>query len=386
MNNIPYSRQDIDNDDISAVIKVLKSDFLTTGPVIEEFEESVKSFCSVKHAVAVSNGTAALHLALLSLGVGKGDIVWTCPISFVASANCALYVGADIDFVDCDPLTGNMDINLLIKKLEKAKLLGKLPKVIIAVHFSGMACDIKMIAKLAQLYDFKIVEDAAHALGAAYEDGAKVGSGIYSDFTTLSFHPVKSITTGEGGMLVTENMELADKARLLRTHGISRDNNKMHNDSHGPWYYEQLDLGFNYRITDIQSALGVSQMKRLPLFINRRQQIVARYSNELKNLPLILPKMSNDSAWHLYVIQLSNLAKISRADLFNKLRQSGVGVNVHYIPIHTQPFYKNIGFKEGDFPNSELFYSRAISLPVFQSMEDAQQDYVIEKLQEFLRG
>lgn len=384
MRYIPYSRQDINEEDIKTVTEVLLSDYITTGPSIEEFEQSIKNYCRAENAVAISSATAGLHVCLLALGIGKGDIVWTSPISFVASSNAALYVGADVDFVDVDPLTGNMDIEKLSEKLSEAERRENLPDVLIVVHFSGRTCDMQAIAELSKRYGFAVLEDAAHALGAKYQDDSPVGNGKYSDATIFSFHPVKSIATGEGGMITTNNKELAERMRLFRSHGITRDISMMQNESHGAWYYEQLHLGLNYRMTDIQAALGVSQMKRLNHFIQQRNNLAGRYSTLLKDLPLILPPEDDNSAWHIYVIHVAQSAKISRKELFDKLRNEGIGVNVHYIPIHLQPYYKKLGFKYGDFPNAEDFYSRAISIPLFPSLKESEQDFVAEKLAEFL--
>lgn len=384
MRNIPYSRQDISEGDIEAMADILRSDFLTTGPTVGKFEDSVKDFCKAKHAVALSNGTAALHICMLALNVGKGDIVWTSPMSFVASANCALYVGATVDFVDCNLQTGNMDIVALGEKLEDAEKNNRLPKAVVVVHFSGRVCAMEEIHALSKKYNFAIVEDSAHALGAYYKDGTPVGSGKYSDITTFSFHPVKAIATGEGGMCATNNDSLAERMRIFLSHGITRNPDLMENKPHGPWYYEQRELGFNYRITDIQCALGVSQMSRLQEFINSRLRLAKNYNEALQGLSLILPEIDENSGWHLYVIQLDDNAKISRLELFEKLRSFGIGVNVHYIPIHTQPYYEKLGFASGDFPNAEKFYSRAISIPLFPTLKQEEQNYVIEKLKEFL--
>lgn len=381
---IPYSRQDINEDDIKAAVEVLRSDFVTCGPAIGRFEQAVKDYTKAANAVAISNGTTALHVSLQALGVGEGDIVWTSPISFVASANCALYVGAKVDFVDVDIATGNMDIAKLEEKLILAKAQNKLPKAVVIVHFSGRALDMPKIATLANTYGFFIIEDSAHALGASYADGSKVGSGQYSDATTFSFHPVKSIATGEGGMIMAKDSALAEKMRLFLAHGITRNEKLMKNQSHGAWYYEQIELGHNFRITDIQCALGASQMQRLDHFMKKRREIAEKYNEKLKNLPLDLPPMDKNSAWHLYVIRLTKEAKTSRRELFDGLRAAGIGVNVHYIPIHTQPYYTELGFKKGDFPVAEEFYEQAISIPVFPLLNNEQQDYVVEKIRELI--
>lgn len=384
MHNIPYSRQNINEDDIEAVARVLRSDFITQGPSIALFEETVKRFCGATNAVAVTNGTAALHVILQALGIGKGDMVWTSPISFVSSANCALYVGADVDFVDCDPVTANMDVAALEAKLQQSEKNGTLPKALIPVHFSGRACDMQAIAALAKHYGFAVIEDAAHALGGHYDNGEPIGNGAYSDAVIFSFHPVKSIATGEGGMVVSNNAELAQKVSMLRTFCITRDPNLIEGESDGPWYYQQLGLGFNYRMTDIQATLGASQMQRLEGFIARRRSLAARYEKILSALPLTLPPASDKSAWHLYVIGLKSSCKVSRREVFEFLRAANIGCNVHYIPIHTQPFYRKLGFKPGDFPNAEDFYSRAISIPLFPGLTEEEQDYVADKLGEVL--
>lgn len=382
MHNIPYGRQNINNDDIDAVIEVLQSPYITQGPAIGHFEESVREYCGAKYALALSSGTAALHISMLALEVGKGDVVWTCPISFVASSNCALYVGATIDFVDCNPQTGNIDIALLQDKLKKSEAEERLPKAIVVVHFSGRTCDMQEIFKLSERYGFKVIEDAAHALGASYASGEKVGCNKYADITMFSFHPVKSITTGEGGVLTTNNKEIAETIAMLRTHGITRDADKMHGEPHGPWYYEQTMLGYHYRITDIQAALGKSQLRRLDDFIAKRRSIAEYYNNALSGLPITLPSPDKNSAWHLYVI---HVAGSIRKRVFEFMRESGVGVNVHYIPIHLQPYYQSLGFEKGDFKNAEKFYEGAISLPIFPLIKDEELEYIVEKLQEAVK-
>lgn len=384
MHYIPYSRQDINEDDIKAVAEVLKSDFLTTGPTITRFEQDIKNFCQAENAIACSNGTAALHISLLAMEIGKGHLVWTSPISFVASANCALYVGAEIDFVDVNTSTGNIDPDILEEKLIQANKKNKLPDVLIVVHFAGSSCDMQRIKQLADKYNFKIIEDAAHALGAKYECGSYVGSCKYNDITTLSFHPVKSITTGEGGMITTNNNDIAKKTRLLVSHGITRDKASMQNEIHGGWYYEQQELGYNYRITDIQAALGVSQTKRLGSFIKRRLEIATIYNQNLVDIPLTLPELDTNSAWHLYIIRLTKEANISRLELYNKMHSANIGVNVHYIPIYNQPYYKKMGFEKGYCPNAEGFYKYCLSIPIFPIMTNVEQDYVIDKLKEFI--
>ncbi len=379
---IPYGRQEIVQDDIDAVTEVLKSDFLTQGEVVPEFENRIAQYCSANFAVAVNSATSALHLACLSLGLGKGDWLWTSPNSFVASANCGLYCGAKIDFVDIDPMTYNMSVESLEKKLVKAKINKTLPKIIIPVHFAGQSCEMKLINNLSKEYGFKIIEDASHAIGGQYLNEA-VGSCKYSDITVFSFHPVKIITTAEGGLITTNSKPISEKIALLRSHGITRDNNLLLRKDEGSWYYEQIDLGLNYRMNELQAALGISQLKRLDEFIEKRHNIKTRYDDLLNGLPLQIPYQSDNvySSLHLYPILL-NLSRISKSHLkvFNELRDSGVGVNLHYIPIHLQPYYQNFGFKEGDFPNAEDYYSREITLPLFSSMSLIQHDKVIEIL------
>ena len=382
-----YGKQDIDISDIEAVCEVLKSDLLTQGPMVPLFEEKIQNYCTVHHALAVNSATSALHIALKALEVTDGDYVWTSPNSFVASANCALYCGAKIDFVDIDASTYNMSVKSLEEKLVAAAKLGTLPKVLIPVHFAGQACDMKVIHKLSCEYGFKVIEDASHAIGANYPS-SKVGSCEFSDITVFSFHPVKIITTGEGGMAVTKCEELYQKMNLLRSHGVTRDPKLLTQDLHGPWYYEQIALGFNYRMTDIQAALGVSQFKRLDDFVSKRNMIAATYDAALKDLPLQLPNVVDryQSAYHLYVIrlQLAELAPLTHLKIFERLRQNGIGVNLHYIPIHTQPYFQNFGFKWGDFPNAECYYREAISIPIFPSMKPTEQAQVIDVLSRVL--
>ena len=377
---IPYGRQNISEADIKAVTDVLRSDFLTQGPAVKNFEDKLAAYVGASHAIAVCNATAALHIACLALGVGKGDVVWTSPISFVASANCALYCGAEIDFVDIDGNTFNMSPDALEEKLKTAK---KKPKVVIPVHIAGQSCEMEKIAKLAKQYGFKIIEDASHAIGGSYKK-KKIGSCQYSDITVFSFHPVKIITTGEGGMLTTNDAELAAKLALLRTHGITRETGQLSKNTDEPWYYEQIDLGFNYRITDMQCALGASQMDRLDEFVAKRHKIAKKYDKMLADLPLQTPIQHPDthSAYHLYPIMLDEPEL--RKEVFIKLRKAGIGVNVHYIPIHTQPYYRKLGFKDGQFPNAEEYYSGAISLPMFPDLTEEQQDFVVKALKEAL--
>ncbi len=384
---IPYGKQDINQADIDAVVNVLKSDFLTQGAQTPLFEKIVSNYCGSKYGVAVNSATSALHVACLSLNLGKGDWLWTSPNSFVASANCGLYCGAKIDFVDVDTQTYNMSVVELEKKLIHAKQEKKLPKIVIPVHFAGQSCDMRKIHSLSKEYGFKIIEDASHAIGGKYLN-RPIGGCQYSDITVFSFHPVKIVTTAEGGLATTNSKELAEKMQLYRSHGITRDESLMANKSDGGWYYQQVDLGFNYRMTELQAALGISQMQRLDEFIAKRHILQERYDSLLSSLPLIKPHQNTDSysALHLYPIQI-DLNKVSknREQIFNELREKGVGVNVHYIPIHTQPYYLQFGFKEGDFPNSESYYSGVISIPLFHAMTVGQQDEVLNVLKMVLQ-
>lgn len=379
---IPYGRQDITQADIDAVVSVLQSDFLTQGPMVPRFEQSVAQHVGASHALAMNSATSALHVACLALGLGNGDWLWTTPITFVASANCGLYCGARVDFVDIDPRTYNLCPQALARKLEQAERDGKLPKVVVAVHLCGQPCDMLAIHALAQRYGFKIIEDASHAIGGKYQ-GEFIGNCRYSDITVFSFHPVKIITTAEGGMALTNDAELANKMALLRSHGITRDPAQMTHEADGPWYYQQIDLGFNYRMTELQAALGVTQMERLDQFVARRHQLARRYDDLLAGLPVTTPWQHPDSysGLHLYVIRLQ-LDKIGKThgQVFEALRELGIGVNLHYIPVHTQPHYQRMGFGSGDFPEAERYYAEAISLPMFQTMTEAQQDEVIAAL------
>jgi UDP-4-amino-4,6-dideoxy-N-acetyl-beta-L-altrosamine transaminase len=383
---IPYGKQEINNEDIEAVVAVLRSDFLTQGTQVPLFEETVANYCGAKHGVAANSATSVLHIACLTLGLKEGDWLWTSTNSFVASANCGLYCGAMIDFVDIEPLTYNLSAAELEKKLILAKQENKLPKIVIPVHFAGQSCDMKKIHSLSREYGFKIIEDASHAIGGMYLDKL-IGNCQYSDITVFSFHPVKIITTGEGGLATTNSKDYAEKMRLYRSHGITRNKNLMTNRINTDWYYQQVYLGFNYRMTEFQAALGTSQMKRLDEFAVKRHILKKRYDLLLRDLPIITPwhDKSCYSALHLYPIQLE-LNKIgkSRNQIFKKMRNSGIGVNVHYIPIHTQPYYQKLGFKEGDFPVSESYYKNSITLPLYHSMTYDQQDQVIEVLEKIL--
>ncbi len=376
---IPYGRQEITQADIDAVVDVLKSDFLTQGPAVPRFERTVANHVGVKHALAVNSATSALHIACLALGLGKGDWLWTSPVTFVASANCGLYCGARVDFVDIDPRTYNLCPRALEIKLLEAEKMGRLPKVLVAVHLCGQPCDMQSIHALSRRFGFKTIEDASHAIGGKYK-GGWIGNGRYSDITVFSFHPVKIITTAEGGMALTNDDALANQMSLLRSHGITRDEAQMTHASDGPWYYQQTDLGFNYRMTELQAALGVSQMQRLDTYVARRHELAVRYDHLLGALPLTTPWQHPDSysGLHLYVVRLE-LEKINKPhkQVFGELREHGIGVNLHYIPVHTQPYYQNMGFKVGDFPQAERYYAEAISLPLFQGLTDAQQDEVV---------
>ncbi|WP_019613205.1 UDP-4-amino-4,6-dideoxy-N-acetyl-beta-L-altrosamine transaminase [Psychromonas ossibalaenae] len=384
---IPYGKQDINQQDIDAVIDVLRSDFLTQGPKVPLFEKTINSVCSSQYAVAVNSATSALHIACLALGVSQGDLVWTTPITFVASANCALYCGASIDFVDIDPDTYNLCPIQLEKKLQQTKQLKQpLPKVVIPVHLCGQSCDMQAIHQLSLEYGFSIIEDASHAIGGKYQEHP-IGNCLYSDITIFSFHPVKIITTAEGGAATTNDPQLADKMALFRSHGITRDENLMTEPSHGAWYYQQIELGFNYRMTELQAALGISQLSRINEFISERIQLAEVYNQQLKKLPITLPKQlkESSSSWHLYVIQLQ-LGKITKThqQVFEQLRSSGIGVNLHYIPVHIQPYYQELGFKPGQFPVAESYYRQAISLPLFHHMSEKQFKRVVNTLTDIL--
>ena len=386
MIQIPYGRQDIDTDDIAAVEAVLKSDWLTQGPAVDRFEEVVRGHCRSRYAVAMNSATSALHLACRALGLGSGDVLWTSPNTFVASANAALYCGASIDFVDIDERTYNMSPTALAEKLAKARKHGTLPKVVMPVHFAGQSCDMAEIGRLADEFGFSVIEDASHAIGGRYED-RPVGDCRYSSIAVFSFHPVKIVTTGEGGMAVTNDGELAARMRLLRSHGVTREATRMNGPSQGPWYYEQVDLGYNYRLTDIQAALGASQMSKIDNFVRLRHEVAERYRTAFADLPVILPWQTPDahSAYHLYPIQIDpSKTSVSRGEVFARLRQGGIGVNVHYIPVHTQPYYRAMGFGSGDFPVAERYYENAISLPLFPGLDTNRQGIVVDQLQKAL--
>ncbi|WP_084184901.1 UDP-4-amino-4,6-dideoxy-N-acetyl-beta-L-altrosamine transaminase [Desulfonatronum thiodismutans] len=382
---IPYGRQSISEQDVAAVCSVLRSDFLTQGPKVPAFEQAVAEYCGAKHAVAVNSATSALHIACLALGLGPEDWLWTSPITFVASANCGLYCGAKVDFVDIDPRTYNMSVSALEAKLAQAEQTGCLPKVVVPVHMCGQPCEMQAVHALSREYGFRIIEDASHAIGGRYK-GEPVGNCRYSDITVFSFHPVKIITTGEGGMALTNDQGLAEKMALLRSHGITRDPTRMTGESDGPWYYQQIDLGFNYRMTDIQAALGLSQLQRLDAFVARRRELAQRYDELLPELPVVIPWQHPDgaSAWHLYVIRLrADAGPATHRQVFETMRQNGIGVNLHYIPVHTQPYYREFGFKSGDFPEAERYYQEAVSLPLFPAMAEEEQDRVVGALKRF---
>lgn len=384
MRYIPYSIQSINENDIAAVVSALQSDWLTTGPAVENFERAVANYCGARFAVAVSSATAALHIACLAAGLGEGDYLWTSPNTFVASANCGLYCGASVDFIDIDPDTYNISVGQLGYKLEQAEKQGKLPKVLIPVHFAGQSCEMAEIKYLADKYGVIVIEDASHAIGGTYQ-GGKIGSCVWSDMTVFSFHPVKIITTGEGGMVVTNNEALYEELVKLRSHGIVRNQALMTEEAHGSWYYQQIDLGFNYRLTDLQAALGISQMSRIDEFLKRRRNIAARYNQALAGQPLILPCQHCDtvSAWHLYVVKVQ--APMHRKAIFEGLRERGIGVNVHYIPVHTQPYYiSKFGFSEDHCPTAAEYYRDCISLPMYYKLEQDEQDYVIRMVKEVL--
>ncbi len=382
---IPYGRQDIRDEDVAAVEAVLRSDWLTQGPAVPRFEDTVAARCGATHAVAVNSATSALHLACMALDLKPGEHLWTTPNTFVASANCGRYCGASVDFVDIERNSLNLDPAALAAKLEQAEKAGTLPKVVVAVDFAGLSCDMAAIRTLAGRYGFRIIEDASHAIGGHYQ-GRPIGHGRHADITVFSFHPVKIITTGEGGMALCNDAELAERMARLRSHGIRRD--AATQAAEGPWYYEQSELGFNYRMTDIQAALGLSQLARLDDYVAARRRLADRYDHLLAGLPLKTPWRDSQagSAWHLYVIRLEDaaLASPGRRAVFEHLRAAGIGVNVHYIPVHLQPDYRRLGFAPGDFPVAEDYYARAITLPLYPGLSDAEQDRVVAVLREAL--
>lgn len=380
---IYYGKQSVSEDDIQAVAEVLRSPLITQGPAVECFEQRMAKYCGAKYAVAVTSATAALHIACRAVGLGKGDTLWTSPITFVASANCGRYCGADVDFVDIDDAT----YNISVAELEKKLAAGGRPKVVVPVHLCGQSCDMERIHSLAKRYGFTVIEDASHAVGATYKN-TRVGSCRYSDMAVFSFHPVKIITAGEGGMVLTNRKDLYDKLAMLRTHAIVRDPALMTHAPDGEWYYQQIDLGYNYRMTDFQAALGYSQMDRLEAFVTRRREIAKRYDEMLQGVPLRLPYQNPDtnSSWHLYVVRVNfEKARLSKQELFEKMRAHGVQLNLHYIPVHLQPYYEAFGFKEGDFSVSEKYYEEAVSLPIYYDLTDEQQDNVIKALREVLK-
>ena len=383
---IYYGKQSIDEADIQAVEEVLRSDFLTQGPTIEKFERSVAAYCGVKYAVAVTNATSALHIACLAAGLGKGDILWTSPITFVASANCGLYCGASVDFVDIDEKTYNMSVNALEEKLRQAKKENRLPKIVVPIHLAGQSCDMRRIRELSETYGFTVLEDASHGVGADYLK-TKVGSCTFSDMAVFSFHPVKIITTGEGGMVLTNDKTLYERLILYRSHGITRDPAKMTYEADGPWYYQQIALGFNYRMTDMQAALGYSQMTRLDAFVARRRELAARYDELLKDMPLTTPYVLEGAnpSWHLYIVRVdfSRLTK-TKKQVFEEMKVQGVALNLHYIPVHTQPYYQALGYRSEDFPNAMTYYAEAFTLPLYYRLTEQQQAEVVNALENAL--
>lgn len=384
--NIPYGRQDISHDDVEAVVAALRSDFLTQGPAVGGFEQALVTATGARHAVAVNSATSALHIACLALGIGPGSLVWTSPITFVASANCALYCGADVDFVDIDARTYNLSVEALTAKLVAAEAAGRLPSLVIPVHLAGQSCDMAAIHRLSQRFGFRILEDASHAIGAEF-DGAPVGDCRYSDVAVFSFHPVKIVTTAEGGAALTNDDGLAARMALLRSHGITRDPDLMENDSDGGWYYEQLELGFNYRMTDLQAALGASQMQRLGELVCRRRALAAAYDEAFSNEPLQRPWQvpGTRSSWHLYIIRLRGADIGRKRAVYDDLRRRGLGVNLHYMPVYLQPYYRHLGYRPGLCPEAEAYYREAISIPLYPGMSDADQAYVVEAIRAAVR-
>ena len=384
---IPYARQSISDSDIEAIVRVLRSDWLTQGPSVERFEKAVAKYCGARYAVAVNSGTSALHIACLAAGLGSGDTLWTSPNTFVASANCALYCGARVEFVDIDSRTLNLSHSALEEKLTKRRTDGILPKVVIPVHFAGQSCDMAGISDLAGRFGFTVIEDASHGIGGCYR-GTRIGNCAFSDMTVFSFHPVKIITTGEGGMVLTNREDLYRTLIRLRSHGITRDPSLMDGECDGPWYYQQIELGFNYRMTDFQAALGENQLQRIDEFVTRRHLLAERYGESLKDLPVTVPWQHPDcySAYHLYVVrlELDRIGK-TRKQVFEELRKAGIHVHVHYIPVPTQPYYRKMGFRPGDFPETERYYEEALTLPMYSALTDADQDKVIRALGNILR-
>jgi UDP-4-amino-4,6-dideoxy-N-acetyl-beta-L-altrosamine transaminase len=380
---IPYGRQDISQADIDAVVEVLRTDFLTQGPIVPRFEEAVAEYCGAQYGVAANSATSALHIACLALDLGAGDWIWTTPNTFVASANCGLYCGAKVDFVDIDPRTHNLSVGRLKEKLEMAEKEGRLPKIVIPVHFAGQPCDMQAIHALSQQYAFKIIEDASHAIGASYNN-IKVGSCTHSHITVFSFHPVKIITTGEGGMAMTNDVFLANRMQRLRTHGITNDKKLMHSRPDNEiWNYQQIELGFNYRMTDIQAALGLNQMQRLDEFVSRRYEIAQRYDVELRSLPITTPHQAPGtcSSYHLYPIRVNKTeSRKTQREVYDALWQNGIAVNLHYIPVHRQPYFEKLGFKAGDFPEAESFHRKVLSLPIYPTLPRSAQEHVIQLL------
>src|ERR1700691_972060 len=386
MGHIPYGRQDITEEDWQAVAAVLRSDWITQGPEVPRFEAVISEYCGVRHAVAANSATSALHIACMAADLGPGDWLWTSPITFVASANCGLYCGARVDFVDIEPDTFNMSIPALSHKLARATAEGRLPKAIVPVHFAGQSCDMQAIFELSRQYGFRVIEDASHAVGGRYQ-GQPVGCCQYSDITVFSFHPVKIITTAEGGMAMTNDLELAARMKRLRTHGITREPSEMNGPSEGPWYYQQVALGYNYRMTDVHAVLGQSQARRLDAYVSRRHEIAAVYDDAFRALPLATQARRPDShsALHLYIVRLRlDQTRLSRSEVFLALRARGIGVNVHYIPVYRHPYYARMGFNPGDFPEAERYYAGALSLPMFPTLTGEQQQAVIEALSDTL--
>lgn len=384
---IPYGRQHLDKEDVKAVVETLTSSWLTQGPAVPKFEAALADYCGAEFGVAVNSATSALHIACLALGVGDDDLVWTSPNSFVASSNCALYCGASVDFVDIDLQTGNMCMKALKQKLEHAQNINTLPKVVIPVHFAGQPCDMESLHVLAKQFGFYVIEDASHAIGAKYK-GAFIGSGQYADICVFSFHPVKIITTMEGGMALTNNSEWAEKMRMLRSHGITNNPEVMTEESHGPWYYQQISLGFNYRMTDVEAALGLSQLNKLEEFLEKRNALAAHYDrlfSEYENITPLKQNTDGYSSYHLYVVRIDSFTDKQHADLVTNLREQGIFAHVHYIPIHMQPYYKNLGFKLGDFPNAETYYQQAVTLPLFPELTFEQVEFVVKILAEEIK-